>query len=685
MNMAAPEMQPQDIDQFLARIKAVAEADNLAKDMEDADLTKLGMSVIEGFDIDKTSMSAWCERMERALELAMLVKEAKTYPWTNAANIRYPLITSAALQYNARAYPAIVPSSDIVKVSVHGAEKKPQQAQQAAPQGMPAQGPVDSKAGRAKRVSAYMTWQLTVDSREWERGTDQLTLQLPIVGDLFRKVWWDVSTNRVRSQIRLPGRHIVINNNATTLGTAPRVSDQISLYPHQVQTYFRTGRFVEILLPKRGADDQEPEHFIEQLCRHDLDGDGYDEPYIVTVHKETQKVVRVIAAYSMDTVRVLDEKIVAAEINPYMVHYQFIPSMDGGLFGTGMGLLLGDISETINGTLNMIMDSGHMSSLGGGFIGAQNFRVKGGAARVQPGEYKHVNFTGDDIRKGIVDLQFPGPSPVLFQVLGMMIEAGREITSVSNVMTGDAGRQNMPVGTVMALIEQGQMVFTASYKRIYRALQDEFELIARLNHRFLSPERYTNMLDEQADPQADFDLNDLDIMPIADPKAVTSMQRMGRAQFLLELSKEGLVDPQEAIRRVLEAAAIEDTESLMPKSDPMQAQMAQAMMMAQQEMVILDIRLKEAELDDVLATTMGRLADASKTSAEVDLMPLRARIDQMKVMREALNARREQIESGSAGGMARAPGNGMASGGNAAGGSNQQGGLAGQLMGVGGM
>jgi len=666
--MAASVTPPVDIDQFLERIKAVAEADNLAGKMADMDLSKLGMSVIEGFDIDKTSMAEWCERMERALDLAMLVKEEKTYPWTNAANIRYPLITSAALQYNARAYPAIVPSSDIVKVSVHGMEAKAPPQQPGMPQ---AQGPVDSKAARAKRVSSYMTWQLTIDSREWERGTDQLTLQLPIVGDLFRKVWWDVSTNRVRSQIRLPGRHIVINNNATTLGTAPRVSDQISLYPHQVQTYFRTGRFIEILLPKRGQDDQEPEHFIEQLCRHDLDGDGYDEPYIVTVHKETQKVVRVIAAYSMDTTRIMDNKIVAAEINPYMVHYQFIPSMDGGLFGTGMGLLLGDISETINGTLNMIMDSGHMSSLGGGFIGAQNFRVKGGSQRVQPGEYRHVNFTGDDIRKGIVDLQFPGPSPVLFQVLGMMIEAGREITSVSNVMTGDAGRQNMPVGTVMALIEQGQMVFTASYKRIYRALQDEFELIARLNQRFLSPERYQNMLDEDADPQADFDLNDLDITPIADPKAVTSMQRMGRAQFLLELSKEGLVDPMEAIRRVLDAAAIEDTDALMPKTDPMQAQMAQAMMMAQQEMVILDIRIKEAELDDVIATTMGRLADASKVSAEVDLMPLRARIDQMKEMREMLNARRQQIESGGAGGMARASGNRTPAGNTAAGGSGQ--------------
>lgn len=639
---AAQSMQQQVIDPFLARIKAIAEADNLAASMSDTDLAKLATAVLDGFDIDLASMSDWQERMQRGLDLAMLVKDEKTYPWQNAANIRYPLITSAALQYNARAYPAIVPSSDIVKAAVHGADKDNQ------------------KANRAKRIASWMTWQLTVDSREWERGTDQLTMQLPIVGDMFRKVWWDVSTNRLRSQLRMPGKHIVVNNNATTLATAPRVSDQIDLYPHQVTTNFLTGRFVEITLPKKPEDDQSPEQFIEQMCRHDLDGDGYPEPYIVTVHKEMQKVVRVVAAYDMDTVRIGNGRIVAAEPAPYLVHYQFMPPMDGGLLGTGMGLLLGDISETINSTLNMIMDSGHLSSLGGGFIGAQNFRIKGGVKRIRPGEYQQVNFTGDDIRRGIVDLQFPGPSPVLFQVLGMMIEAGREITSVSNVMTGDTGRQNMPVGTVMALIEQGQMVFTASYKRIYRALQDEFDLICRLNRKNVTPDRYQAYLDEQADPQTDFNMADMDVLPVADPKAVTSMQKMSRAQFLLELAQNQLVDPQEAVRRVLEAAAIDDAEALIPKPDPEAMKQQLLMQAVQEELTVIDIRLREASLEKTEAETLAIIAKAEKDSAEVDLMPFRARLEELKAMRNALGTRRDEIRAGGAGRVAGAPNNPLA-------------------------
>lgn len=640
INALAPGLR-----ELTQRVHALAAAPNLCDKLDDAALTKLANAVIEGYDIDEASMADWKERMQRGLDLAMLVKAEKTYPWTNAANISYPLITSAALQYNARAYPAIVPATDVVKASVQGQDQKGQ------------------KSGRAKRVASFMSWQLKVDSREWERGTDQLTLQLPIVGDVFRKLWWDATTNRVRSQIRLPGKHIVVNNNATTLQTAPRVSDTVDLYPHQVLTNMLSGRFREIIIPPKPEDDHSPESFIEQLCRHDLDGDDYPEPYIVTVHKETQKVVRVVAAYDVDTVRIDGSRIIGVDPVPYLVHYQFMPSMDGGLLGTGMGLLLGDISETINSTLNMIMDSGHLSSLGGGFIGAQNFRIKGGAQRVRPGEYRQVNFAGDDIRRGIVDLQFPGPSPVLFQVLGMLIESGREITSVSNVMTGDAGRQNMPVGTVMALIEQGQMVFTASYKRIYLALQDEFALIARLNAKNLDPRRYMAFLDEQADPAADFNLADMDILPVADPNAVTSMQKMGRAEFLLSLAERQLVNPQEVAMRVLDAAAVENPEALLPQPDPMQAKQAQLMQAAQEEMLVIDIRLKEAELDNLEADTLAKIAKAEKDAAEVDLLPMRRRAEELRMMKESLNAKRGAIDAGRAGRVAQQSGDGMASGG----------------------
>lgn len=636
-----------------ARLEQIAMSENLADSVDDETLTELGRDVVKHYDIDKASMGDWTERMNTALDLAMMVKEDKTYPWSNASNVIFPLITSAALQYNARAYPAIVPSTDVVKVKVHGND----------PQGQ--------KAARAQRVAQFSTWQLKTDSREWERGTDQLLLQLPIVGDMFRKMWFDPEQQRVRTQVRMPGRQVVVNNNATSIHTAPRVSDLLELYPYQIESRIRAGLYLDPEDEDRDEDDQKPVEFIEQHTRSDLDGDGYPEPYIVTVHKEKEKVVRIVAGFEPDDVRINMQtgEIVAAEQSAYFIHYQFMPSMDGGLFGTGLGLLLGDVSETINSTINQIMDAGHMASLGGGFIAGRDFRVQGGTHRRRPGEYKQVNFYGDDIRKGIVDLQHPGPSNVLFEMLGLMIDAGREIASVKDVMTGDSGRQNMPVGTVMALIEQGQMVFTASYKRVYRALKSEFALLAGINRKNLDPEKYNRFLDDvQADeqgqaqpvmhdPAEDFDLRDMDIEPVADPNSVTSMQKMGRAQFLYEMAKEGMLDPAEAMSRVLDAANVEDIPALLPKPDPT----AGAMKAAEQEMMVVELKLKEADVDKTIAETQAKMASAMKDVAEIDradaLEPLQKQIDQFKAMKEALDARRAVIEAGRPGAVEGKSGN----------------------------
>jgi len=272
---------------------------------------------------------------------------------------------------------------------------------------------------------------------------------------------------------------------------------------------------------------------------------------------------------------------------------------------------------------------------------------------------------------------------VLFQMLGMLIESGREITSVSNVMTGDAGRQNMPVGTVMALIEQGQMVFTASYKRIYLALQDEFALICGLNAKNLNADRYNAFLDgeQPADPAADFAMMDMDVLPVADPNSVTSMQKMGRAQFLIDLAEKGMVNPQEVAKRVLDAASVENPEALMPQPDPMQAKQAELMQAAQEEMLVIDMRLKEASLEKMEAETLKILAEAEAAAAEVDLMPIRFQIEQLRTMKEGLRARREAIDAGRTGRMAQSPGNGTTAGNSPQGLPGQQGIPASAVMG----
>ena len=132
------------------------------------------------------------------------------------------------------------------------------------------------------------------------------------------------------------------------------------------------------------------------------------------------------------------ERIVSIRRGSYFIPYHFLPSMDGGFWGTGLGLLLGDISESVNTIINMMLDAGHYATLGGGFIGKE-LRIKGGSQRMRPGEWKMVGSSGADVRQAVVPMTFPGPDGTMFQMLGMLIEAGREIASVKDVMTGDSG------------------------------------------------------------------------------------------------------------------------------------------------------------------------------------------------------------------------------------------------------
>jgi chaperonin GroES len=669
---------PQDAaippEQFIA---FVTESDNLAPEMEDGKLGEIAQRVLADYDMDKSSMSAWTTQMQRGLDLAKMVKADKTYPFgTKSANVCYPLVTSAALQFNARAYPAIVPAGDVVNAATFGEDK------------------TGAKAARGERVAKYMSWQLLNEIEEWEEETDNLLTLLSIVGTKVRKWWYDPVAQRARCRLIDSGA-FVINDKVKNITDAPRVSEEISLYPAEIKTRIRTGQFTEFEFGGSDEDTQAAELFIEQHCRIDLDEDGYEEPYIVTVHCESQTIVRIVADFApadvsykreMQQVEVMapvqmgvdqmgqpivgmmpqmtQQEVVTGILSirrgSYFVPFKFMPGLDGGFHGTGLGLLLGDISDTVNTIINMMLDAGHMASLGGGFLGSE-FRIKGGNTRFTPGEWKLAASSGAEIRNSIVPMTFPGPDSTLFQMLGLLIEAGREISSTKDIMSGDTGAKNMTATTTLALIEQGMMVFTAAYKRIFRSLKQEYKLLARINKETLSAEKYNAFHDEAQgiDPKADFNTDDMDIAPVADPRSVTKMQEMAKAEMLMQMSAQGLVAPPVAAQRILEAANIPDREELTPPPDPMQAQMQQMQAMMGVEMMKAQLTRELVEIDKLLAQIEGEKADAAKTMTDAATSVAQIRLQQTQMMMEQRRMAIERIVQGGMGGMAGQPGNGV--------------------------
>lgn len=625
-----------DLAKTLAKLLRYEQSANIASELDDEDLDSIAQNVHRKYELDKKSREEWEQMSEKAMKVALQVRQPKNYPFENAANIKYPLVTIAALQFGARAYPAIVDGNRIVKGQVVGSDQGiPIKDDAGEPRRDPMNGeplwtkPPGEKRAKADRVSKHMSWMLLNEMEEWEEDTDVLLHHLPIVGCAFRKVYRSEVMGRNVSEM-VPAIHLVVNNKCKSLDEAPAVTHEVFLYPQEIEERKLAETFLDIELgtANDGDNDEDAPHlFLEQHCYLDLDDDGYKEPYIVTVHKDCCKVVRIVANFRMESVKDNGKRIVRIAKDQYFVKYSFIPHPKGGFYDIGFGQLLESLGETIDTTINQMLDAGHLQVAGGGFIGTGIRLKKGGQLKVSPGRYDQIETTGK-IGDQVYVHQHPGPSPVLFQLLGMMVEAAKDITAVKDILTGDTNGQTQTATTTLAMIEQGLKVFTAIYKRIYRALKDEFKLLFELNARHIDEKTYYTFQDqEEAVEKTDYDIQSMDVCPVADPKMVTDMQRAAHAQFLMQIQEHpvysNLQNPVEALTRIYDAMGVEAPEKLIvQKQGPSEAE--------------------QAQLDELKSKTAKNIAGAEKDAAatektrvETALMPHEADANVSKTRTEA--------------------------------------------------
>jgi chaperonin GroES len=596
---------------------------NVAEHLTEDELDNIGLKVIREFDIDDGSISDWRRRMDDAIRLAMLVKEEKHTPFQNASSVKYPLITTASIQFAARAYPELLKGGQAVKPRVIGED------------------PDDSKQERAERVAEHMNYQLSEEVPDWEEGTDRLLHILPVMGMLLRETYFDPQEGVNKSEILIPGVDVVIHYKTKSLRTAHRVTKMYTLWEHEIYERIKTGIFLDQPIQGSGADpehgDEEPENiphtFYAQHRRLDLDRDGYAEPYIVTVHRDTGKVVRIVANWELDGVQVQDagngsrkKEIVRIKPERHFTKYGFMPSMDGSFYDMGFGLLMGSINESINTTINQIHDAGTLHNKGGGFI-SSSARIPGGKYRFEWGEWKHVAVSGQSLAQSVYPFPRPEPSTVLFQMLGFLVEAGKDIGSVKDVLMGKSPGQNVPATTVLMLVEQGVKVFGAIHKRLYRSFGQEFRIHFRLNSKYLDPRVYFRVMDTpKAIAQADYDPKSVDVVPVADPTLSTDLQRLAKAEAALKMSGRPNVNEDELTRMYLEGlqlppevvdAIIPPEEMRGPEKPNPELLIETAKLELQRDELVLklqELRLQEvktiAEVEDKRASAIKKLAEA---------------------------------------------------------------------------
>jgi len=490
---------------------------------------------------------------------------------------------------------------------------------------------------------------------------------------------------------------LVINQKAKSMKTARRLSERIMLYRNDVVERENSGIFVKdaVSCMETADDEDKAELFIEQHGWIDLDKDGYQEPYIITLHERSQRVVRIVARYDADGIKINSKgDIVRIEPVHYFTDYAFLPDPAGNFYKLGFAHLLGPINESISTCINQLLDAGHLANVQGGFLG-NGVRLQSGALRIKPGEFLPVDVTGGTLKENIFPYPFKEPSSVLFSLLGLLTDAGMKLAAVSETMTGEMPGQNTPATTVLAMIEQGLKVFTAIYKRVFHSLKQEYKKLYRLNRLYLDEREYVNILDDQrAVYQKDYDTNDLDIVPVADPTVSSEAQRLARAQALMStLGQNPTMGGKLAILTYYYNAITgnpELTKQLLPEQelkaekppDPAMLELqlrtteSQTRMQMEQQKLNIERVKAEAEIDAVFAKAEKLSADAMKALAEAEAVEVGQQFEQYRLQLQALSNDLEEWKRNTDARLAskQPPTEG---GMNGATGSNEQGGISG--------
>jgi chaperonin GroES len=580
------------------------DSNNIAPMLEQETLDAIGLQVVTGYRQDKSSRKEWEERMSKAIKLALQVVEQKNFPWVNASNVKFPLVTIAALQFLSRVA-LLTKGQNLVKCDVMGADMG------------------GAKYAKGSRISRHMSFQMVEEDPDWVDNDEKVKLATAIMGCAFKKTYWDFVTGQLPGEY-VPAQNLVVDYYTTSFDKAQRITHWMPMTDNELQERFRSGVFLKVdskltglTLPDTlaAAKDESqgtyasgdmaimPYGILEQHTWLDLDGDGYKEPYIVVVKEDSGQVLRIVArffddgdvyrvndaacrAYRNAALSMRDETtkqeylakaqalqddrknyIVRIDAQQSFTKMTFIPSPDGGFYDLGLGQLLGPVNATVNTILNQMIDSGSLRIAGGGFLG-RGVKMKGGVTPFDPGEWKPVDSTGDDLRKNIVPLPTQEPSMVMFQLLELLIGYGEKISGATDIMTGVSPGQNTPAETSRNTIEQGMKVFSGIYARMYRSFKRELAIRFRLNQLFLKSSPHWEELtvgDSAILAPGDYDVGPLRVFPSADPASVSEEQVKQKAGLVYQVSHQSpFMNKYLAEKQFLEANGVADLDELLP-------------------------------------------------------------------------------------------------------------------------
>jgi chaperonin GroES len=656
------------LDSHIKLDEDTIDSPNLCEKFSAGDLARIGEWVWTGYDRDRRSRSKWERRMDAAMDLAMQIQKSKNFPWPNCSNVAFPLITIGTTQFHSRAYPAIISGTDVVRCRVVGDD------------------PGGIKKSRADRISSGMSYQVLEQDQSWEEQHDRLLIQVPIVGCAFIKTYFSASLGHNVSEL-VQARNLVVDYYAKSIESAARKTHCIPLFRNEIYERVHRGTFRDVLstawyqgIPNPQSSEQQAHHDnrvgqtppmqgdettpfmgLEQHCSLDLDGDGYAEPYIITIEETSREVLRIVTRFDRleDIDFTSDGKVITVHPLEYFTKYPFIPAPDGGIYDLGFGVLLGPLNESVNTLINQLIDAGTMATTSGGFLG-RGAKIRGGIYTFAPLEWKRVDSTGDDLNKSIYPLPVREPSAVLFNLLGLLVNYTNRVSGATDLMVGENVGQNTPAETGRTMVEQGMKIYNATFKRIWRAMKEEFKKLYVLNAIYLPITSGPGAILLREDYTGNPD----DVAPSADPNITSESAQFAQAQLVKQSAMATPGYDIAAVERFfLKSLRVDGIDAIYPGPDKVppskhpKIQIEEIKMQGKQmdwqyrqaefaASLMEEQRLNNAKILDLQAQAVKALADIEGDARDREINALNTAIGILRAHDESLRKRIEIILKG---------------------------------------
>ena len=607
---------------------------NLAESYNESDLKKLAAELNTAVDEDILSRKEWMETVTKVQKYLGLSLEAEGEPPFREATRTFDttLLTGVIRAY-ATARTELLPPDGPVGYRLLGSND-------------------ESLKQKGEDVKDFLNYYLTTVDKGYYADMEKFLWYWSFAGCVFRKVYYDPITSKPVSRFIIP-QDFVVNNDCSSILESDRLTQIRHLSRREIMLHIKSGAFREAELPYlKNPENADIENINEQK-QPEVDLDVYtkrsqfpiyethaylnladyfditnDElaiplPYIVTWCKTSQEVISIRRNW-------LEDDPLQNRIN-YFVQHNYLPGF--GIYGVGIAHLAGTNAITLTKLERVLVDAGLFQNLQGG-LRQKGFKQQNNDLIVGPGEFVEVDTGSVPLREAFMPLPYSGPSQALRELRQEIIAQTRDLISTSETALSDS-RENMAVGTTMALLETSNRIQSAVLRSLHSSLSLEFQLLYKMFKETIGIETFNAQGTEKTIAADDF-IEEIQIIPTSDPSTDSVTQRIIRAESILKIASGApqLHNMRAIYQRVYQALGVQDIDNILPPEQQVESpEQEQQPQVDPNALLMADIQQKTQET--IVRERIANLkAETDVFRAQLDFEKNKLKLEQDKELAE---------------------------------------------------